>query len=136
MMPVHPVLAAMLAEWKLTGWALLMGRQPTPDDLIVPMPPDHAARRRTRNDQEGMRRASYSRDRFKEDLALLGFRHRRGHDLRRTMISLAMGGWRTRRHSKALHPHREGAPEHRHLHVVALGGTVCGGGEAQDPATA
>ena len=34
--PVHPVLAAMLAEWKLTGWPALMGRRPEPDDLILP----------------------------------------------------------------------------------------------------
>ena len=45
---VHSTLAAMLAEWKLGGWAAMMGRHPEPDDLIVPMPPEHAARRRTR----------------------------------------------------------------------------------------
>jgi integrase len=39
-MPVHPTLAAILAEWKLSGWPAMMGRQPTPDDLIVPRPPD------------------------------------------------------------------------------------------------
>ena len=36
--PVHPTLAAMLAEWKLGGWPELMGRAPGPDDLIVPLP--------------------------------------------------------------------------------------------------
>src|SRR3954453_16187168 len=36
-MPAHPTLAAILAEWKLSGWAAMMGRQPTPDDLIAPM---------------------------------------------------------------------------------------------------
>jgi hypothetical protein len=36
--PVHPMLAAMLAEWKLGGWAEMMGRAPGPDDLIVPLP--------------------------------------------------------------------------------------------------
>jgi len=43
--PVHPTLAAMLAEWKLGGWAEMMGRAPGPDDLIVPLPPDAAERR-------------------------------------------------------------------------------------------
>ena len=43
-MPVHPTLAAILAEWRLSGWPAMMGRQPTPDDLIVPRPPDHAIR--------------------------------------------------------------------------------------------
>jgi hypothetical protein len=33
--PVHPTLAAMLAEWKLGGWPELIGRAPGPDDLIV-----------------------------------------------------------------------------------------------------
>jgi integrase len=47
--PVHPVLAAMLAEWKLGGWAEMIGRAPTPDDLIVPLPPDAAERRRSRD---------------------------------------------------------------------------------------
>ena len=37
--PVHPTLAAMLAEWKLGGWAEMMERPPEPDDLIVPLPP-------------------------------------------------------------------------------------------------
>lgn len=38
----------MLAEWKLGGWAAMMDRNPEPDDLIVPLPPKAAARRRTR----------------------------------------------------------------------------------------
>ncbi|MBN1206725.1 MAG: hypothetical protein JXB05_17715 [Myxococcaceae bacterium] len=28
-MPVHPTLAALLAEWKLQGWPELMGRTPS-----------------------------------------------------------------------------------------------------------
>ena len=42
--PVHPVLAAMLAEWKLGGWAEMVGHAPAADDLLVPLPPDAAAR--------------------------------------------------------------------------------------------
>jgi hypothetical protein len=37
-MPVHPVLEAMLREWPDVGWPQMMGREPTPDDLSVPMP--------------------------------------------------------------------------------------------------
>jgi integrase len=88
-MPVHPTLAAILAEWRLSGWVEMMGRQPTPDDLIVPMPPEHAARRREGPMREGMRSRTYCFKRFRDDLKMLGFRHRRGHDLRRTMISLS-----------------------------------------------
>ena len=58
-MPAHPALAAILAEWKLSGWAAMMGRQPTPDDLIVPMPPEAALRRRSDWTPEGMRNKSY-----------------------------------------------------------------------------
>lgn len=34
--PVHPTLAALLATWKLSGWAEAYGRMPTDEDLIVP----------------------------------------------------------------------------------------------------
>lgn len=75
--PVHPVLAAILAEWKLGGWERMMGRQPTPDDLIVP-----SREGRNRNVNHGLTR-------FHEDLERLGMRRRRQHDARRTFISLA-----------------------------------------------
>ena len=45
--PVHPVLAAMLAQWRVGGWPEMMGRAPGPDDLIVRcrrMRPSAAAR--------------------------------------------------------------------------------------------
>ncbi len=34
--PVRRALAKVLASWKLDGWERLMGRQPTPDDLLIP----------------------------------------------------------------------------------------------------
>jgi len=34
--PVHPVLASLLAEWKLSGWLATFGRTPERDDLIIP----------------------------------------------------------------------------------------------------
>ncbi len=34
--PVHPTLAAILADWKLSGFAFYFGRHPRPDDLIIP----------------------------------------------------------------------------------------------------
>ena len=89
-MPIHPVLAAMLAEWKMHGWPEMMGRIPTPDDLIIPLPPEHAMRRRINPGPEGMRGKNYAGKIFREhDLPTLGLRHRRAHDLRRTFISLA-----------------------------------------------
>jgi integrase len=88
--PVHPTLAAMLAEWKLGGWAAMMGRHPEPDDLIVPMQPEHAARRRTPTG-EAFRGHDYSGERWRrDDLPALGWRHRRHYDMRATFITLAL----------------------------------------------
>ncbi len=88
--PVHPTLAAMLAEWKFGGWAAMMVRHPEPDDLIVPLPPDAAARRRTRTG-DPYRGHDYSGDRWRlEDLPALGWRHRRHYDMRTTFITLAL----------------------------------------------
>jgi integrase len=81
-MPVHPTLGAMLAEWRLKGWVEMIGRVPKPEDLIVPMPEGprvELGKMRSKND-------SYKR--LCTDLVELGLRHRRGQDLRRTMISL------------------------------------------------
>ena len=49
----------MLAEWKLGGWAAMMGRAPGQDDLIVPLPPD-AAERRYKRKGEPFRTTYYS----------------------------------------------------------------------------
>jgi integrase len=64
--PVHPVLAAMLAEAKLE-------RKPDADDLII----------------SGERVPWQLTREAADDLVALGMRHRRAHDLRRTFISLA-----------------------------------------------
>jgi len=77
----------MLAEWRLSGWPAVMGRAPTPDDLVVPMPAP--ANRGPRVKQGAMRTEHNTYKRLIKDLATLGRRHRRFHDLRRTMITLA-----------------------------------------------
>lgn len=82
--PVHPTLAKILASWKLGGWERMYGRAPKDDDLIV----------RTRR-AGNTYRAADTQVRFVEDLGKLGLRtkastrNRRGHDLRRTLITLA-----------------------------------------------
>ncbi len=82
-MPVHPVLAEILREWLEVGWVEMMGRTPGPDDLVVPCP-------KRRGFEAGrMRDKCYSRKMLIQDFVTLAMRHRRGHDLRRTMISLA-----------------------------------------------
>lgn len=80
-MPVHPTLAAILGEWLLTGWAKEFGRAPAPDDLVVPR-----AAGPKRGKMWSKEHAHYF---FTLDLEMLGFRHRRIHDLRRTGISFA-----------------------------------------------
>lgn len=75
--PVHPTLAKLLAEWKLTHWARVYGRAPTDDDLIVPnlalghLDGPTCGRRYPRHlDALGLRRRAGAR------------RNRGGHDLR------------------------------------------------------
>lgn len=82
--PVHPTLAKVLAAWKLGGWARMYGAPPKASDLIV----------RTRR-AGNVYAAADTQVRFVEDLGMLGLRqkassrNRRGHDLRRTLITLA-----------------------------------------------
>jgi integrase len=87
-MPSHPTLAGMLAEWRLAGWARAYGNAPGPTDLVCPVPPE-PPRKGRRLVVGAMRDRHWARKRLVKDLVLLGFRHRRAHDLRRTGISLA-----------------------------------------------
>jgi integrase len=75
--PVHPALRQMLVAWRGKGWAAVYGRKPGPGDLVVP----------TRYGNQ--RSAPEAQEAFLADLATLGLRPRRGHDLRRTFITLA-----------------------------------------------
>lgn len=89
--PVHPTLAAMLTTWRGGGWPVLFGHEPGPDDLVVPLEPDPIAKRARKNPRAGgMRSKNDSRKRWLVDLVALGLRHRRGHDLRATFITLAV----------------------------------------------
>jgi integrase len=89
-MPVHPALAGILAEWKLTGWPAAFGRAPAPDDLVVPVT---AETRKGRQKPTGaIRDRHYAWKRLAANLRELGLRHRRAHDLRRTGITLARAG--------------------------------------------
>ena len=67
-----------MAAWRLSGWERLYGRLPTEDDVVVPT--------RTMTPRE----TADAGHALSDDLGTLGMRHRRGHDLRRTFISLAL----------------------------------------------
>lgn len=75
--PVHPTLAAILAEWKLGGWERCYGRAPQPTDLIMPNP-------------SGKRlESSMTLEALHRTLDALGMRRRRTHDTKRTFASIA-----------------------------------------------
>lgn len=74
--PVHPTLAIILDDWKANGWRKYMGRDPGPDDLVVP---NELGEHLTENS---------TRDTRPADLAKLGLRLRRFHDGRATFITL------------------------------------------------
>lgn len=78
--PVHPVLARILAAWRLSGWEQYQGRKPEDGDLIVPSPVGKVLN------------SNSTLLRLHEDQTLLGLRKRRQHDARRTFISLARAG--------------------------------------------
>lgn len=80
--PVHPLLGRVLTRWKEQGWAEYFGREPTAGDLIVP----------SYRDLTLMQPKKETWRHLAGDLQALGLRHRRGHDLRRTFISLCLAG--------------------------------------------
>lgn len=75
--PVHPTLARILDDWRAVGWERVYGRAPQPDDLVTP------SRNMTARDKHDAPKQ------LRADLELLELRPRRGHDLRRTFITLA-----------------------------------------------
>ena len=91
--PVHPALDQLLEEWWESGWAAMYGRDPRLDDYIVPRSIDGAGADSDADDDEIEHDDLWPADQvnklFHADLDALGIRRRRGHDLRRTFITLA-----------------------------------------------
>ncbi|MEN9800537.1 MAG: Myxococcus phage Mx8 [Pseudomonadota bacterium] len=81
--PIHPLLGGLLKGWQEGGWETANGRAPTGEDLVCPHPPT------ARTALPRMRTPQRSLKLLHADLAALGLRQRRGHDFRRTFISLA-----------------------------------------------
>lgn len=76
--PVHGTLAAILAEWRLSGWERAHRRAPKPDDYLVPS-------------QRGQpRRVNTTRDDLVGDCKHVEVAPRRLHGMRHTFISLAI----------------------------------------------
>ena len=91
--PVHPVLAAMLGEWLLSGYEAMTGKKPEPGDLLLPLPPKATDRRRSRKG-EPIRSGDYAGKRWREeDMALLqaeGWRYREMYSTKSTFITLVL----------------------------------------------
>lgn len=86
--PVHPELARVLAEWRLTGWRAFAGRPPTEGDWIIP--PHRVPSAPQGAHGAGRPRSSKSvLKAFHADCLRLGYRPRRTHDTRRSWISWA-----------------------------------------------
>lgn len=85
--PVHPLLARVLAAWKLSGWGKEFGRAPTEHDLIIPNVHTPGRGKRVWG-PDAPRRSDVIRRTLVEDLKALGLLPRRVHDTRRTFISL------------------------------------------------
>lgn len=81
-MPIHPTLAAVLAEWRMEGFERWFGRPPRPTDYIVP----ETSRQHWRKGQHRVVKSSLRR--LHRDLEALGLRSRRQHDARRTLITI------------------------------------------------
>ncbi len=82
-MPAHPVLADILRAWLTTGFREMFGRDPQPDDFVVPRPPQCRSKFGPSRDK------NYVRKQLLKDLDALDLRLRRTHDLRRSFISHA-----------------------------------------------
>ncbi len=82
--PVHTTLAALLDQW-LFEYEDAIGHPPTPDDLIIPLPPDVKLKRAG----ERFRGYDYTGRRWREiDLPMLGWRSRSVYDTKATFITL------------------------------------------------
>lgn len=89
-MPVLPELAAVLAAWRLAGWAQLVGRPPGDDDLVLPLPAAGLRKHHLPPGEDSrMRTRQHTWKRLVRHMEALGLRHRRVHDLRRTFLTLA-----------------------------------------------
>lgn len=86
--PVHPALAGMLTEWRDSGWEEYMGRAPGPEDLVIPYRRAYVKRRHVGSAER--RNPPLTHKYLQIDLEAQGWRNRRAHDFRSTMINLAL----------------------------------------------
>ena len=80
--PVHPALAAVLDDWRRSGWHLVYRRPPTAEDFIVPQVVDPDAAHTKSSAYKAWRRACDA----------TGVTNRSLHSTRHTFISLARRG--------------------------------------------
>lgn len=86
--PVHPVLAAILASWRLGGWLELGGHKPRPDDLVIP------------SRLGDSRSVSHGRKRLIEDCKRLTMEPRSPHSFRRAFVTAARSAGASPEHAR------------------------------------
>lgn len=78
----------LIAEWKLSGWVWMIGREPKDDDLRMPLPLGDAKARRTR-EGEPLRTGDYAGKKRREvGLKTLGWREREMYAMKATFVTL------------------------------------------------
>ncbi|BDG06996.1 hypothetical protein AMPC_01090 [Anaeromyxobacter paludicola] len=98
--PVHPVLRAALEAWQAAGWQRFMGREPKPDDLLVP------------RQEGGQRRVTTSLLQFHADLEAVGYGLQRQYESRSTFRNLALLAGASEFHINAItHPRPQKASD-------------------------
>lgn len=81
LVPIHPALSPILEDWHANGWREALGRNPKPDDLVIPS---------VRGKRKGQPANSSAANRaFKDDQTALGMTPRHQHVARHAFISLA-----------------------------------------------
>ncbi len=87
--PVHPALESILTAWHEDGFRELFGRDPRPEDPIVPARWAFRPARPGRDPYPVFRHHSASWRSFGEDLQLLGIPHQHHYESRSSFVSLA-----------------------------------------------
>lgn len=96
--PVHPVLRTWLDWWLAEGYEAEHRVRPNPDDLLFPT----ASLRRQNRGEAMMSHGEVYKRWQRYHLPAAGLRHRRLHDARRTLITVARGSGADREVTRAL----------------------------------
>jgi integrase len=115
--PEHPELRRVLEVWRSEGWPEAYGREPAEEDLVVPGRSEGGRPWGAAEDAGGPLWAQDVDRAFKRQLAALGMRPHRVHDLRHTFASLCADAG-MRENVAARWTHTPGGSSARHLYAL------------------